>query len=338
MNTGNTDLKTAAELLCKWDNILILIHAKPDGDAVGSGFAMLGMLCGMGKNARLICADGLAEKFECITSGNYPENACFSNNPDEISAFLAGFNVEHTVSADIAAPYLLGNNEKYAKDIELCIDHHEINTITAPHTVIFPDASAAGEVIADLAEEISAIVEKNVLTSGVAGALYCAIASDTGSFRYANATSKAYMTAARLKQAGADSEEICRQLFESRTYPSYKVLGKVISNTKLYCDGRLSVSTIRQSELRELGADDMDVEGSSGVVREIAGVQIGILARENSSGMCKLSLRSNCDINVAEICRHFGGGGHAKAAGCSLQGNFEESLESVIQYVSGVLG
>ncbi len=339
MSNSNITAKKAAELICSWDNILILIHAKPDGDAVGSGFALLGILTELGKNARLICADRLAEKFNCVSSLNFPEKAIFCNDSEKTAEFLADFTPEHVISSDIAAPYLLGNNEAaFADKIELCIDHHEINTISAKYYHVVPEASAAGEVISDIADEMSALVGKEVITVGAASALYCAIASDSGSFRYANATSKAYRTAAKLKDAGADSEIICRNLFESRTLPSYKVCARVMNNTKLYFDGKLSFSVIRQSELAECGADDSDVEGAVGVVREIAGVEVGILARENASGLCKISMRSNCDINVAEICRSFGGGGHAKAAGCSLEGGFDNAVKAVIAKMAETFG
>ncbi len=322
----------AARLLLENDNILILIHAKPDGDAVGSGFALLGMLTRLGKNTRLLCSDELNVKYSLVADENFAERAFFGKDIDD------GFVPSYVVSTDLAAAEIMGKiTEKYAGSIDLCIDHHAVNTLEADCKLVVTSASAAGEVVLDIAREIEKISGKSVIDKPLADALFCAIISDSGSFRYSNTTEKTFEAAAFLKRCGADTTAISEDLFESRSPENYRFCGRVIANTRLFCGGLAAVSFVTHSEIDELGINDNDVDGAIGLVRELAGISAAVFVRETKDGKAKVSLRSKSNLDVAEICAKFGGGGHVKAAGCLIDANAEDAIKTVVEAVSAAI-
>ena len=328
----NIDVVRAAKLLLENDNILILIHAKPDGDAVGSGFALLGMLTRLGKNARLLCSDELNVKYSLVADENFAERTFFGKDIDD------GFVPSYIVSTDLAAPGIMGAiSSVYADKINLCIDHHAVNTLEADLKLVVPSASAAGEVVLDIAREAEIISGKKIIDKPLADALFCAIMSDSGSFRYSNTTEKTFEAAAFLKHCGADTAAISEDLFESRSPENYRFCGRVIANTRLFCGGLAAVSFVTHSEIDELGINDNDVDGAIGLVRELAGISAAVFVRETKDGKAKVSLRSKSELNVAEICAKFGGGGHVKAAGCLIDANAEEAVKTMVEAISSAI-
>ena len=325
-------VEEAARLLMDNDNILILIHSKPDGDAIGSGFARLGMLPRIGRNARLLCSDGLNVKYKRIADENFTEKAFFGCDMGD------GFTPSYIVSVDLAAPGIMGKiTEVYADRINLCIDHHAVNTLEADNKIVVPTASATGELLLDIARRAEEITGRSLFDKPLADALFCAIASDSGSFKYTNTTEKTFESAAFLKHCGADTAAISDDLFESRSMVNYRFCGRTIANTELFCNGLIAASYITRAETEELGIDDNDIEGAIGIVRQIAGIAAAVFVRETKDGRAKVSLSSKSSLNVAEICGKFGGGGHVKAAGCILDEDAESALKTIVDAIADEL-
>lgn len=157
------------------------------------------MLTRLGKNARLLCSDELNVKYSLVADENFAERTFFGKDIDD------GFVPSYIVSTDLAAPGIMGAiSSVYADKINLCIDHHAVNTLEADLKLVVPSASAAGEVVLDIAREAEIISGKKIIDKPLADALFCAIMSDSGSFRYSNTTEKTFEAAAFLKHCGAE--------------------------------------------------------------------------------------------------------------------------------------
>ena len=323
-------VKEAAKLLASKQNILILIHSNPDGDCVGSGLALAEILDSLGKNIKVVCPHTLPERLAFVSENISEEIMKFGTLPEE------DFTPDLTVSTDVASPELLGRiREQYEEKINLCIDHHMINTVTADY--IWRDAAAAacGEMILDLCDELSNITNKQLLTKSVADKLYTAISSDSGSFKYGNTTAKTLLCASRLKSVGANSEVISRLLFETKTLAQFKLTGLCIPRTEFLCDGKLAFCLLLDEELAPCGATKEDCDGITQIFREVKGVELSIFAKQHTDSVTgenciKMSLRSNNYANCAKICETFGGGGHVKAAGCTIRGTDNETARKMI--------
>ncbi len=319
----------AAELMCH-SRIIILVHSNPDGDCVGSGLALAQVLMNVGKTVRVVCPHTLPERLAFAAAGIPDDVMCFGNLGEE------GFDADYIVSTDVASPELLGRiRERYEGRINLCIDHHMVNTVSADAIWRDASSSACGEMILELCDEISALSGKALLTKSVADRLYTAISSDSGSFKYGNTTAKTLLYASRLKSAGADSEVISRLLFETKTLAQFKLTGLCIPKTEFLCDGKLAFCLLLDNELAPCGATKEDCDGITQIFREVKGVELSIFAKQHTDSVTgencvKMSLRSNNYVNCAGICEAFGGGGHMKAAGCTIRGVDNEEARRMI--------
>lgn len=307
----------AFSLLKKADNILILTHRNPDGDAVGSMFALFHTLKGMGKNVRCI--------IDTVTSS-------LSFAVDR-SAFVE-FTPDFIVTTDVADKKLLSNEtySLYADKIDLAIDHHAANKPFAKKLLLDSSASAACEVIFDMLKEENVEITKNI-----ADALYLGIATDTGCFRYANTSSHTLISAGELVSKGVNNGEINRLVFEtkSRAYVQFETMA--MNSLKTYFDGKCAVLVLTQAMFNKTGVSEEDTHGIAALPRQIEGVLVGIVIKERTDGTYKISVRSNEPVSAARICEAFGGGGHRLAAGCELSGKESEVVNTVLATVKKVL-
>ncbi len=202
------DFKECAKLLLQQNNILILTHAHPDGDTLGSGFALCRALMQIGKKARVINDDEIPKKYNYLF--------------DDID--FEDFEPSYIVAVDVATENLLGSlQDKYAGKIDLCVDHHLTNTEFAKK-LLLRDYPAACEIIYMLINEMGVKIDKKI-----ADCLYTGISTDTGCFRYASTTAQSYRIAAELIDPGADNGKINRAMFETKT-KTYVALEKLALN------------------------------------------------------------------------------------------------------------
>lgn len=296
-------IKEVAEILKQHDNFEILTHNYPDGDCLGSGAALALALEKLGKRARVITTER-AEKFSYL----------FENLSE------GDFTAEYIVSVDVADEKLLGKYEDvYRGKINLCIDHHKSNVITADYKYVDPGSAAAGEIIFELLPELGVEPDK-----AIADCLYTAISTDTGCFRYTNTTSRTLRISARLLDLGCDSAYINKVMFETKTKRRLALEREVLENMIFCADDKCAIiyTTKRMTD----GLADDETEGIASIPRQIEGVKMGITVREKESDY-KISVRTNGDVDACAFCRQFGGGGHVAAAGCSMKGSLGEVLE-----------
>lgn len=310
-------LESAAKTLLSKDKILILTHRSPDGDTIGSGYALAMALRKLGKSVKVDCTDPFPEKYSYFT--------------DKLEKLE--FDEEFVVSVDIADTKLLGEKlSDYADKIDLCIDHHGSNTKYAKEYYVEASAAAAAQVIAKLIRLMNVEFDKDI-----ANAIYTGITTDTGCFRYTNVTAETHRIAADMIDCGAESGMINRLMFETKSRSRLEIERRVMDSIQFYLDGRCAIAYATIDMMKESGAVDNDMEGVSSLPRQIEGVIAGITLREKNNGKFKVSVRTTDELDASAICANFGGGGHKAAAGCMITGTLNEAIEQIIEVVRQAL-
>lgn len=297
-------LRATAAFLRERDCFDILTHDYPDGDTLGSAFALCLVLQQMGKQARVIAV-------------SVPGDFVFLQQDVAAQAF----ETQTVVTVDVADEKLLGKNrERYEGRIDLCIDHHRTNNVSAPRKLVDGGAAANCEILFKLFREMDI-----TWTRAVANCLYTGISTDTGCFRYTNTTAETLRIAADIIDVGCDTAFINKVMFETKTKKKV-ALEREILDTIEYCfDGRCAIIAATLDIQRRVGVEDGELEGLASIPRQIEGVEIGITLREKTPNEFKVSVRTNGAVNAAELCARLGGGGHSAAAGCSVSGTLEEA-------------
>lgn len=309
-----------AEECLRSDNIWILTHNHPDGDTAGTGEALLNVLSALGKNAVVACNDPLPHALKFMEQ-YAPSSRCFFGNPEDIP-----FQPDTVISVDVASPGLVsGFLFPYTKRIDLALDHHEINTLTCGKLFVEPFSSSSGETLYSVIRELETLSEKHLFTPDVACALYTAIVSDSGNFKYSCTGSRTLRTAAELMEQGADSAYIARMLFDTKALSVFRAEALCTENVSFYCGGRLAFSYMTLDMCRERNLSETDFDTCVQLLRMIEGVEVSIFAKEKTpledgTQRFRLSMRSNEFADVAAVCAQFDGGGHKRAAGCTVNG------------------
>lgn len=291
------------------DRFLFIMHRRPDGDTVGSTAALMHMLRAMGKTVFGVCEDKIPSRLSFLTEGLDIRTAL----PE--GPFLP-------VAVDVASPEQLGKVGDMLKDVGasvfMMIDHHAVGTPFAPYLTV-PTAAAAGEVVFSVAEVFLKKKRLPDLPKTAKMALYAALSSDTGCFRYSNVTPNTLRTAAALLENNAvDAAEVNRLLFETKSPEQLRAEAFAIEHTKTSADGKLAFVAITMADKAAMGVEEEHLETVIDMVRSRAGVEIAVSIRELPDGKFKASFRSS-GFNVAEVAAAFGGGGHLRAAGCTLE-------------------
>lgn len=310
-------LTEASRLLKNNDKFHILTHRYPDGDTLGSAFALCYALRALGKKANVIVNGNLPSKFSYLAE-NYEKQ---------------DFECGYVVSVDVAAPQLLGElQSEYESKIDLCLDHHGSNSMVAENIFVDGLCAAACEIIHVLIKEM-----KVKITPDIADCIYTGISTDTGCFCYTNTTARTHRIAAELIERGCDFSRINRINFETKTRAKIKMERMVYDTMEFYCGGKCAIIYTTLAMQKVLGAGDDEMEGLASIPRQIEGVKIGITMREKEDGTYKVSVRTNDGINACDFCARFGGGGHAAASGCSIKGDLITAKYMLIKACEEIL-
>lgn len=300
-------VKECADILKEKDNILILTHANPDGDTLGSGFALCRALMKIGKICAVINADYIPKKYNYLF--------------DDIVEIK--FKPDYVVAVDVATVKLLGGLEEQYK-IDMCIDHHSTNTEYA-NLLLLEDAPAACQIMYEVVLALGVQVDKKI-----ADCLYTGLTTDTGCFRYDSTTAQTYRVAADLIDAGADNGRINRIMFETKSKTYARLERLAIESMRFYEHERVAVITVTQEMFQLTGSNAQETEGLAPLTRQIEGVEIGITIQERPDGTCKASIRTFESVNAAKLAACFGGGGHAQAAGCKFDCDVKEARRLLV--------
>ena len=287
---------------------ILLTHTRPDGDTVGSCAALAALFAAMGRDPAVVSPDVIPRRLAFLS-----DNEWFAPQKD--------YPVDATVIAvDVASPQQLGKlQETFSGSLApaFMIDHHERGVAFCPR-YLRADASAVGEIVYDLA---LALVERGVLSAlppFAVDAIFASISSDTGCFKYSNVTPRTHRIAAELIERGANAPEINRLLFDVKTAEILAAEGYVASHVETTPDGKIAWIVVTDKIRGELGLLDEHFETAIDVVRSLEGVEVAIAVKQSPDGGFKVSLRST-GLDVAKVAATLGGGGHARAAGCSLE-------------------
>lgn len=305
----------AAEFLREHDNYLIINHIRPDGDAVGCAAALCLGLRAMGKQSMVWKNPQTTCRFfpylEGLETEAAPNNACI-------------------VTVDTATEGMFPLNGKdFAACTSLSIDHHPSNSMYALHTLVHPECAACGEIILELLKALEVSI-----TPAMADALYVAISTDCGCFQYSNVTPATLRAAAELKEAGADTFAINKVMFGTKTIARLRLEALLTNTVEFYADGMIGLCVLTYAQMDAIGATEDDTNDISGFPRDIEGVKIGIMIRDLKEGGSKISLRTSGEYNATQICGVLGGGGHAAAAGATVNCGIEEAKARILGAIS----
>lgn len=307
------DVKQCATLLKEFDNYLILSHRNPDGDTLGSAFALKRTLDKMGKKSFVKCVDPMHHKYSYLWDG--VDNSEFA--------------FDKIIAVDVADKKLLGESfeEMYGDNIWLCIDHHLTNREYAENLLLEDRAAAAVviyEVICELGVEI---------TPEIASCVYTGLATDTGCFMFSNTTPTVHRIAAEVMEKGADYTNINRLMFETKSMSYLRLEQMAVSSIESYFDGKCAIMTITRKMFEESGSSSTECDGIAALPRKIEGVKIGVTIRERHNGSYKVSLRTVEPYDAAKICGKLGGGGHSAAAGCEFECSLDEVKATLLDTI-----
>ena len=293
-------------------------HIRPDGDCIGS---CLGVWNYIQDNYPDIQADVYLEqvvsKFRFLKGADLVKTDCSEER-----------NYDLFISLDASDRERLGEAVKYLDTAKrsVCVDHHITNPGFADENWIVADASSASE----LAWEI---MEEEKISKHAAEALYVGIAHDTGVFQYSNTSPKTMQIAGSLIAKGINFSQIVDNTFYKKTYIQNQILGRALVESILLLDGRIIVGRVRQKDMEFYGAIPADLDGIVSQLRVTDGVEVAIFLYETGNHQYKVSLRSNGPVDVSAVCAYFGGGGHVKAAGCTMYGTVYDVINNLTLHI-----
>lgn len=312
----------AVDLLISAERPVIVSHARPDGDTLGCAAALCLFYAKMGKPAAFLCADPIPRRlaflFEGVELAELPEDG-------------EGFYF----AVDIASPTQLGDlKDRYLEHFSLLLDHHESGSPFAPY-LMEPHAAAAGEVVYSVLKRayergLCPPIDKEIATR-----LYAALSSDSGGFRFPNATPLTHRIAAELLEAGAEAEAVNYALFTAKSPEQLAAERIAMENLHTAADGRISYVSLTRAA--RAGLADEYFETAVDIARAVSGVSVCFALREVGDGVFRASLRAR-ECDVATVAASFGGGGHLRAAGCTVEAaSIEDAAEQILARLIPIL-
>ena len=305
----NLTRSETAQILLAHDNYAIVTHRRPDGDTLGSSAVLCMGLRQLGKNAHILENPEITPKYTHLYHGLCKPKA-------EAGDFI--------VTVDVASDNMLPELFK-GLPFDLRIDHHGNATSFTPVELVEPGAAACGEIVYHVLMEMGA-----ELDIPMAEALYTAVSTDTGCFRYANTTADTLRVAAACKEAGADTFSINQALFETNSLARLKVQSYMLDNAIFLQEGKIAVCALPKAVEAACGANEDDLDNISGFPRSIEGVKLAVTIRDEGEHKVKMSVRAVPGCDASALCAKFGGGGHKGAAGASMMMTMDEAVQAVI--------
>ncbi len=319
--TGNNDYQGILNAITSEpDQILVVCHISPDGDAIGAALAMAHFLEQAGKSFTVVNDDPVPSRYDFL-----PGVEKFQRTEHISSKFNT------IVSLDCADLKRLGNTINLFADSHrlINIDHHETNNSYGELNLVQAEASATCLVLYRMFRATDVTIDRDM-----AILLYTGILFDTGGFRYNNTTPEIHHAAADLLSRGFEPFLIADRVLESLTREQVELVRLGLSTLKIHDTGRIAYVVVSQELLRLSGASDDDTEVLLPYTRSLSGIEVGLLFRERPDGSVKVSLRSRDRVDVANLALHFGGGGHVRAAGCSFDGPIDQAVYLLVTAVA----
>lgn len=306
------DYERLAKLLDGCSDAVILTHKSPDGDCLGAGLALCRYFRLTGRRANVLNSDGIPERYAFLAEWYADEEL-----KDPVAV----------ISVDVADTSLLGEAlEGYSGSIDICIDHHKSNKLFAKQNFVDDKACAASLVLYELFEHMGYECDRII-----ASCLYTGIATDTGCFKFSNTSPKAHRAAADLIERGIDYAGINRRMFEIKSRGRIFAEQKLIGRMKFYGNDRIALITITNEMIENYGIDRAELDGFASIPLTVEGVEIGITLKQQElePNVFKASIRTT-KADASRIAAKFGGGGHDRAAGCTITADAHEATRLIV--------
>lgn len=315
---SNVTLKEMGSMLRNAESILIFPHVSPDGDAIGSCAALCRALRREGKIAWILLDESVPKYLQFMDMEYCTDDKNCIETPD--ICICVDCSEEQRFSKRV---------DKFNEGkLKLCIDHHATSGSFGDYYYIDGSQAATAQIIYKLLIEMGVKLDKTLAES-----IYVGINTDTGSFQYSNTTSETHLIAAELLKVGIDHVNIIVNLYHNISYKRIKLQSAILNKMQLAADGKVAVSYVTNDMLDAESASVEDCEGTVDLLRNIEGVELAAFLKEKD-GCIKVSMRAKSYGNVDKIAVKFGGGGHVKAAGCTLYMPMEEAVAVIKQELS----
>ena len=321
----NNKISEIINIIKNSDKILIVTHINPDGDCIGSALAL-----------KLIIEKKFNKKVQASISGKIPEVYEFLPSVDEYKTIseLKETDFDTVISVDCAA------KERMTEAIPIFdnaretinIDHHKTNPNFGKYNYVIGDASSSGEVICKMIKE-----EKIEINRDIANCLYVAILTDTGAFRFDNTKAETFRAVADLMEYGINPSLLYKCCYESKPLAMVKLSASAVSKAEFLHDGKIAYTVITLEDMKKNKALNEHTDGIVELLRQVNSVEIAFVVKETEQGYSKVSLRSK-NADVTKIASLFDGGGHSKAAGCTIKKPYQTAVNKLIEASEKLLG
>ncbi len=322
----NNSFKELEDVIKSSNTVYLFPHISIDADALGSSVALCLALRGLGKEAYILMEDQISEYISFLDKGYCTMDSSIIPNPD--LCICIDNNSPDSRFPKRKEVFFSGKNT-------MCIDHHITTETFADYNYIDSSRGATAEIIYLFLKSMNV-----QFTTEMAEAIYSGIITDTGNFQYSNTTKLTHEIAVDLMDMGLDHTKISTLLYENNSFEKIKTISCIISEMKTYGNGRFAIAKASHELFSQVKIPTNEIEGISEALRGIKGVEIGIFLKEVNKGVVKVSMRSKSYANVAQLCIGYGGGGHKRAAGCTINLSLEEVealiIKDVTEYLSGL--
>jgi bifunctional oligoribonuclease and PAP phosphatase NrnA len=305
------------EVLRKAPSVALFSHVSPDGDCLGSMLAIGLALELMGKTVVFFNPDHVPATLSFLPGADRIRNSL----PDPKPQTLVFVDCTDLQRVSLTSDYLVDSTV-------INVDHHISNQRFGHFNWVDDKASACAEVVLTLIRKLGVTINQEIATN-----LYTAIVTDSGCFQYSNTTANTHRLTADLIEVGLDLTLIHHNIFDQKPLAQIKLLQAALNTLELYADGQLAIMTLTREDFEQSGAGQELSDGLVNHVRSIGGVEAAVLLKEVGPQEVKGGFRSNLWLNVNEIAAQFGGGGHKRAAGCTLKVPLAEAKQRVIRAI-----
>lgn len=311
------------EMINAAESVVILGHINPDGDCAGSCLAVYNYVQKMKDGIPVkLYLQPVAEKFSYLSGYDQIEH-----EPESVVSF------DLCICVDASDRERLGEFAvclDQAKN-SICIDHHVTNPGYAQVNIIEAEASSSAEVLYTQLDE-----EK--IDKAIAECIYTGIIHDTGVFRYSCTSSRTMEIAGKLMSKGIDFTRIIDESFFRKTYHQSQILGRALMESVRFFHNQCIFTVVRKQDMTFYGVDHKDLDGIVDQLKIIDGVECAIFLYETGNHVFKVSMRSNNYVDVSKIAAYFGGGGHVRAAGCTMSGSIHDVVNNLSEHIEKQLG
>lgn len=314
------DIKSA---ITNSKEVCIISHVSPDGDGLGSSCALGLALKSAGKNVSIVMEDEIPDVYKFLP-GSELVRVYDGNKHRYDTVIVLDTGDEDRIGERIGI--------FRSTDNTINIDHHITNKNYARYNLIDVNASSVGEVVYFLLKDMGFEINPDIAVN-----LYIAILTDTGSFNYANTSAKCHRVAADLLEHGVNAGEVSQLIYENTSVERIRLTGEAMGTLEMHCGGKLAVASVTDDMIRRIGAKEEDSEGIVDFIRKIKDVKVAVLVRSKDESATRVNLRSKGQIDVSRIAEMFSGGGHEKAAGCTIKAPIDEAKKMVVKEVEQVL-